>query len=116
MSDIQLDETQKNGTQYCVLQTQLPFTSLLLHSQYTLGLALLVHSVNIKVCIYTKSVCLLLDLCLSLWVLSPVAATHSGLTFTSVPFTHTSWLLCTFSQLIQKRTDLIFTSVTYHPR
>lgn len=28
MSDIQLDETQKNGTQYCVLQTQLPFTSL----------------------------------------------------------------------------------------
>ena len=28
MSGVQSDETQKNGTQYCVLQTHLPFTSL----------------------------------------------------------------------------------------
>ncbi len=117
MSGVQLHVTQKNDTQCHVLQTQLPFTSLpVITLPVFSSLALLGHRINVRVCVCTKGVRLLLDLCLSLWVLSAVVAIHGCLTFTSIFFTHKSGLLCTVSQLIHKRTDTILTSKTYYPR
>ncbi len=67
MSGVQLDVTQKNDTQCHVLQTQLPFTSLpVIALPVFSSLALLGHRINVRVCVCTKGVRLLLDLCLSL--------------------------------------------------
>lgn len=94
MSGVQSDETQKNGTQYCVLQTHLPFTSLP-------AVALSVYSRSGSSCAQHEHQSLhmykecRLAVRLVLVVVGAVVAMHGCLIFTLVFFTYKSGLLYT---------------------